>query len=93
MEAGWPGRASDARVLNNSDFFKSLDNYINTGDRELINTYNVLGDAAFPCRKHLMVPYCNIQGQQLDRVRGNFNRCLASKRQVLIHSITIFGNF
>ena len=82
IDAGWPGRAHDSRVWKHSHVFKQLDNYLADGNRSLIDSYHIVADSAFPCRKHLMTPYKSPFGQELDRVRSHFNRCLSSKRQV-----------
>ena len=91
IEFGWPGRAGDARVLRNCQLWYNLDNYLADGQRNLENSYHVVGDSAFPCRKHLMSSYKSDTGQDLDPVRSNFNRCLASKRQViLLHTYYLY---
>ena len=83
VEFGWPGRANDSRVLQNSDIWFNLDKYLADGTRSLENSYHIVGDSAFPCRKHLMSSYKAEAGYILDEARANFNRCLASKRQVI----------
>ena len=82
VHAGWPGRANDSRFWTNTDTFEKLDNYLADGSRSLIDSYHIVADSAFPCRKHLMTPYKSPFGEDLDVVRSNFNRCLSSKRQV-----------
>ena len=82
VHAGWPGRANDSRFWTNTDTFDNLDNYLADRSRSLIDSYHIVVDSAFPCRKHLMTPYKSPFGEDLDVVRSNFNRCLSSKRQV-----------
>ena len=94
IEFGWPGRANDSRVLQNSALWFNLDNYLADGSRSLENSYHIVGDAAFPCRKHLMSSYKSETGHVLDEARANFNRCLSSKRQVsfniILYDISIY---
>ena len=80
---GWPGRASDAGVFNKSSLKPKLDTLMDMPNRDLPNTFHIVGDSAFPIQKSLMTPYKSVFGEALDRVRSFYNKCLSSKRQVI----------
>ena len=60
----------------------SLEQYLSDGKRDLMNSYHILGDAAFPVQKYLLTPYKSVLGAALDPVHTFYNKCFSSKRQV-----------
>ena len=82
IQAGWPGRANDAGIFNKSSSKEKLDCLLEDNARDLANSFHIVGDSAFPLHKSLMVPYDGIMGDNVDRIRSFFNKCLSSKRQV-----------
>ena len=61
-----------------------------TQANNIIETYNVVGDSAYPISKYLMTPYKNYgvlsQGQK------KYNQHLSSKRQVCWYWLQILSN-
>lgn len=72
---GWPGRVHDAKVLKNSSIWTDGYQKCRFGQNHL------LGDAAYPLKVWLITPYRDTG--RLTRQQKYFNKCLASKRQVI----------
>ena len=76
MLTGWPGSVHDARVLRNTSL------YHNAESNNLIEpTCHLLGDAAFPVRSWLLVPFKD--NGYLSVGQQNFNYVLSSNRIVI----------
>ena len=67
---GWPGSVHDARVFRNSPVCNKIDN--------LPDDFHVLGDSAYPLKKHVLVPYRD--NGHLDHVQKKFNKAHSSTR-------------
>ena len=48
----------------------------------LTETYHIVGDKAFPLKKHILTPYKKNQKRRRTRAQKRYNKHLASKRQV-----------
>ena len=80
--AGVPGRAHDSGIFGMSPISKNLDDYIRKQGRNLIETYNVLADSAYPISKYMITPYKNFGA--MTQVHKKFNQHLGSKCQVYL---------
>ena len=80
--AGVPGRAHDSGVFGMSPISKNLDDYIRKQGRNLIETYNVLADSAYPISKYMITQYKNFDA--MTQVHKKFNQHLGLKCQVYL---------
>ncbi|XP_070530044.1 putative nuclease HARBI1 [Cardiocondyla obscurior] len=80
VHVGSVGSVHDARVFRLS----GLQNYVSDPARFPNNTH-LIGDAAYPLSKHLMVPYTG-NGHLTNRQK-NYNYCLSSSRMVVERAI------
>ena len=51
----------------------------------ITDTYHIVGDKAFPLKKHILTPYKKYQKRRRTRAQKIYNKHLASKRQVCRH--------
>lgn len=76
------GKSHDAKVFKASDLYQVLVERLTTPGRPLMRTFHILGDAAFPLKREIQVPY-KMRGGPLTAEQKAFNRALSSKRQVI----------
>ena len=81
--AGWPGRSADGAVLKHSPLSKELHQLMDSDATYITDTYHIVGDKAFPLKKHILTPYKKYQKKRRTRAQKIYNKHLASKRQVL----------
>ena len=85
MFAGWPGRSADGAVLKHSPLSKELHQLMDSDATYITDTYHIVGDKAFPLKKHILTPYKKYQKRRQTRAQKIYNKHLASKRQVCRH--------
>lgn len=69
--AGFPGRAHDSRVLQNTPFWMDI---MNGQEQKYFPSeqYHILGDSAFPLHTHLLVPFKTV-GNVLQSHQQKYN--------------------
>jgi len=79
--AGFPGRAHDSRVLQNTSFWMDI---MNGQEQKYFPSeqYHILGDSAFPLHTHLLVPFKTV-GNVLQSHQQKYNQILSKTRVVI----------
>ena len=85
MFAGWRGRSADGAVLKHSPLSKELHQLMDSDATYITDTYHIVGDKAFPLKKHILTPDKKYQKQRRTRAQKIYNKHLASKCQVYRH--------
>ncbi|KAK9980706.1 hypothetical protein ABG768_000296, partial [Culter alburnus] len=75
VTAEWPGSTHDARVLSESNIYRSFENGSHRG--------LLLGDSGYPCRSWLMTPFRNPAGDAQER----YNTALTKTRVIIERTI------
>lgn len=83
MYAGFPGRAHDSRVLQNTPFWMDI---MNGQEQKYFPSeqYHILVDSAFPLHTHLLVPFKTV-GNVLQSHQQKYNQ-IHSKTRVVIEN-------
>ena len=55
--AGWPGRSADGCVMKHSSLSHTLPQLIKKNSEYLTDTYDMVGDKAFPLTQYILTPY------------------------------------
>ena len=55
--AGWPGHSADGSVLKHSPLSQTLPELMDNNSEYLTDTYQIVGDKAFPLTQHILTPY------------------------------------
>lgn len=75
--AGHVGSVHDARIFRNSP----ISNFIEMPNEYFPNDSHIIGDAAYPIHRHVMVPFRD--NGFLTVLEKNYNYCLSSTRMVI----------
>ena len=74
VSVGWPGSMHDARIFRRSGLGQRL-------DKDGLHPYHILGDSAYPLKKHLVVPFRD--NGHLSEEEKRFNVVHSSSRTIV----------